>query len=260
MANLSHIVWTLLQPAHLLLLMLVAGWVLANFDGTRRLGHWFGGVATVLLVVIAIFPVGALLLGPLENRFPAPELPEHVDGIIVLGGGQNMMVTQSRGQVALNDNGERLLEAVGLFRRYPDAQHILTGGNGRRGMTEADVARLSFEVLGLETRAMLFEDRAANTHDNAVLTFEMIMPEPDEVWLLVTSAYHMPRSVGAFRQAGWNVVAYPVDYRTTGGAFGPLGPGLPGDLHDMTLAIHEYVGLLAYRLTGRMNSLFPAPR
>lgn len=256
---LSKAVWALLQPGHLLLFLFVAGWVMALFEGTRRPGLWLGGSATLLLVVISLLPLGALLLRPLENRFPDPEPLTRVDGIVVLGGGQNARVMNDRQRIALNDAGERLIEAGALIRRFPGARVIFTGGNGPQGMTEADVARRVFAAMGLDTGAIAFESQARNTVENARLALAIADPRPGEVWLLVTSAYHMPRSVGTFRAAGWNVLPYPVDYRLSREGSGLLSPGLDGNLRDLSTAMHEYVGLLAYRAMGRTEDLFPAP-
>ena len=259
MHTLSNIIWTLLQPGHLLLLVFVGSWTMTLFSGTRKLGMWLGGIATLALVILALFPVGALLLRPLENRFPQPNLPDHVDGIIVLGGGQNMKVTQTRGHITLNGSGERMIEVFVLSRRFPDARIVFSGGNGPTGLTEADVARMTFEELELSLDRVGFEDQAANTYDNAVLTFDAMHPESGETWLLVTSAWHMPRSVGVFRKAGWEVIPYPVDFRTTPEGSGLFGIGLYGNLRGLTLALHEYLGLAAYRLMDRTDELFPAP-
>ena len=229
MPTLSHIIWSVLQPGHLLLL------------------------------ILALFPIGTVLLRPLENRFPDPGLPDQVDGIIVLGGGQNMAVTRTRGHITMNGSGERLIEAVALSRRFPDVRIVFTGGNGPSGLTEADVARMTFEALGLSSDRVVFEDRSANTYDNAVLTYQAMTPKPGETWLLVTSAWHMPRSMGVFRKAGWQVIPYPVDFRTAPSGSGLFGVGLDGNLRGLTLALHEYLGLLAYRLMGRTDTLFPSP-
>jgi uncharacterized SAM-binding protein YcdF (DUF218 family) len=257
MQTLSHIIWTLVQPGHLLLLALVAGWVLAMFAGTRRVGLCLGGAAIAVLVLLALFPVGNALLRPLENQFTVPNLPDRVDGILVLGGGQNMEVTRSRGRVTLNGSSERLIEAVGLALRFPEAQIVFSGGNVTAGLTGADVTRQMFAELGLDPESVVFEDRADNTYDNAVLTYRDASPMPGETWLLVTSAWHMPRSVAVFRKAGWNVIPYPVDFHTTPSGNGLFGIGLSGNLESLTLAMHEYIGLLAYRLMGRTDELFP---
>jgi len=259
MQFLSHAVWSLLQPGHLLLLLFVGGWVLALFEATRRIGLWLGGLATVLLVVVALLPVGAMLLRPLENRFPGPVALEKVDGIVILGGGQNARVTVDRGRIALNDNGERLIEGAALILTHPEAEAIFTGGNGIPGQTEADVARKVFEVLGLDTDRIHFEAEATNTYDNAVLTRVLADPQPGETWLLVTSSWHMPRAVACFRAAGWDIVPFPVDYRHPAEGGAVFTPGLDRNLRDLAIAMREYIGLAAYRMMGRTTELFPRP-
>ena len=104
------------------------------------------------------------------------------------------------------------------------------------------------------------ESKSRNTVENAVFSKLLAMPQPNERWLLVTSAYHMPRAIGAFRHVGFAVEAYPVDWRTRGWRdaampFDRLSAGL--DRTDV--AIHEWIGLIAYRLSGRSSTLFPAP-
>jgi uncharacterized SAM-binding protein YcdF (DUF218 family) len=168
-------------------------------------------------------------------------------------------LTAERGRIALNDNGERLIEAAALILQYPDARIVFTGGNGEPGMTEADVTRRTFAALGLDVDRIAFESAAANTWDNAVLTHALARPAPGETWLLVTSAWHMPRAVGCFRKAGWRILPFPVDYRTPSEGGAIFTPGLDGNLRDLSLALHEYIGLVAYRLMGRTDELFPGP-
>ncbi len=86
----------------------------------------------------------------------------------------------------------------------------------------------------------------------------MAAPKPGERWLLVTSAYHMPRAVGAFRKVGFEVEAYPVDYRTHGNLWIPFDDAASG-LRRTDTATREWVGLLVYWLTGKSSALFPRP-
>jgi uncharacterized SAM-binding protein YcdF (DUF218 family) len=113
--------------------------------------------------------------------------------------------------------------------------------------------------MGLDTGRIVFEDRSRNTWENARYSYDLVKPQPGERWLLVTSAKHMPRSVGVFRKVGWPVIAYPADYLT--GRDGPLMPGFGflAGLDGLEKGTREWTGLIAYRLLGRTDTLFPSP-
>ncbi len=173
------------------------------------------------------------------------------------------MVSQPRGEVALNEAAERMTVIAELARRFPNARIVFTGGSGRiiyDGVTEASLAARLFESFGIAKERIVLEDKSRDTDENARFTKELLDPKPGERWLLVTSAHHMPRSVGVFRAAGFPVEAYPVDFRTRGAVdllrpFSNVGDGL----RRTDTAAREWVGLVAYRLTGRTDALFPAP-
>ncbi|HWP35303.1 MAG TPA: YdcF family protein [Thermodesulfobacteriota bacterium] len=251
------------DPGNALLLLLAVGTVLlwTRWPGPGRL---LVTLATAAGFLTALLPVGALLLAPLENRFPPAPLPARVDGIIVLGGSVDQLVAAARGRTALNDSAERLTSFVALARRYPTARLVVSGGSGRlvRPQVKEGVAvRLLFEELGVDQTRILFEERSRTTYENVRYARELVKPRPGETWVLVTSAAHMPRAVGCFRRAGWPVVPYPVDYRT-GGPVSSVSIALTpfGDRLDaLRYALHEWAGLVAYRLTGRTDRLFPGP-
>ncbi len=260
MFTLSQIARGLTQPGNALVLLLAFGLLLTLWRGTRRSGHRVMGVAAVLLVLIMLLPVGAWLLVPLENRFPRPEpMPETVAGIIVLGGGQDARLTVDRGAVTVNGAAERMIEGVGLMARYPDADVYFTGGLGVPGMTEADVAREFFSLMGADMDRIRFEMGARNTYENAILLHDLVEPAPGQIWLLVTSASHMTRSVASFRQAGWSVTAYPVDYQTPRAGDWRIGFSASGHLRGLDIALHEYIGLIAYWALGRIDDPWPGP-
>lgn len=200
----------------------------------------------------------------LEDRFPRPALPDRVDGIIVLGGMFDTRVARTRGVPELNEAADRVTTARALAFRYPQARILFSGGVAavlEEDIPETDVAEAFFAALELDPDRLLLDHRARDTFENAVYARELAQPQPGETWLLITSASHMPRAVGCFRVAGFDVVAYPVDYRT------PSGPALwrpstatTRNLEKVHFAIREYVGLLAYYLAGRTDALFPAPR
>ncbi|WP_157182289.1 YdcF family protein [Methylobacterium sp. WSM2598] len=203
-----------------------------------------------------------MLLRPLEERFPAAAELARVDGVVVLGGALAEGIRAERGAPGLNREADRLVAFAALARRYPAAKLVFAGGpaSGRReGLTEAQASRALLEEIGLPPGRLLVDDRSRSTWENAVEARALARPGPGETWLLVTSASHMPRAMGAFRRAGWPpLLAWPVAYRTTRRGAAALRP-LGAKLAAIDLAAHEWAGLLAYRLRGRSDRLLPAP-
>lgn len=257
----AKIFWLLASPLHLLLILLLAGLILSPL---WRHGQALALAAAIALALIVFSPASALLIRPLEDRFPGKsEIMPPPTGIIVLGGAVDEGVARARDQVALNDAAERMTEGAALARLYPEARLVFSGGSSALiddTAKEADVARRLWRELGVPESQTLFEDRSRNTYENALFTKELIDPKNGERWLLVTSAFHMPRAVGIFRALGIEVEAFPVDYRTFGDArdFRPPGDGARAILNFETAA-REWTGLLVYRLAGKTGVLFPAP-
>jgi uncharacterized SAM-binding protein YcdF (DUF218 family) len=255
----SKLFWAIMVPGNLLLLLLLAG-VLWLARSQRRRGLRLIGVVALLLLTIAVMPLGEWLAAPLEARFPMPSLPERVDGIIVLGGGVAARISRAHGQTALNSSGDRIVEAAILARRHPEARVVLSGGEGTMvayGEREAAFERALLIELGVAEKRIMLEDRSRNTYENAVFSREVAKPVPGEAWLLVTSAAHMPRAVGCFRHAGWKAVPYPVDFHT--GTFPRPDFALTDHLGLVDLTAKEWIALLAYRLLGRTDAFFPGP-
>lgn len=261
---LSKILLFLFQPSSVIA-VLICGGVALQWTRYRVGGRRLAAVGAGLLVVLGLSPLGGALILPLEERFPRPELSgsETIAGIIVLGGAEDGRVGGSRNVPSVNEAAERLSEGVVLARRFPQAKLIFTGGSAALLTTkpaEAEVARRYFEELGLEPSRLVLESSSRNTHENARLTYDLLQPKAGETWLLVTSAFHMPRSMGTFRKAGFNVRAFPVDYRTSGfdEIYEPFS-SIPEGLRRMDFVFKEYVGLVTYYLSGRSAALFPAP-
>lgn len=257
---LSKILWWLAAPANLLFFGLAAG-ILLLWTRWRRLGRNLASAAALLIAAVTVLPVGSWMMQALENRFPAVStLPDRIDGIVVLGGAANPWLTVERGQISLGDHAERLTEFAALARRYPEARLVFTGGTGyltRQDLKEADIIAPLWEQIGLDARRIQYENQSRNTYENAQLSRPLA--QPGETWILITSAFHMPRSVGCFRHAGWTILPYPVDYKT-GRSFGfDLSLNPAGRLMSLNAAAHEWLGLIFYRLTGKTDALFPGP-
>jgi uncharacterized SAM-binding protein YcdF (DUF218 family) len=250
-------------PSNLLITLGLVGIVLmaTRFDSA---GRRLAVAALILLAIVGLSPLGNAIILPLEDRFP-PWDGSHgaPDGIISLGGAFDTVSSSTRNEVGLNEAAERVTVMAELARRYPSARIVFSGGSGRLfvdDLNEAELAARIFDSFGIAKERITLEDKSRDTDENARFTKTLIQPKAGERWLLVTSAHHMPRAVGAFRAAGFPVEPYPVDYRTRGAIdiarpFASLGDGL----RRTDTATREWVGLVIYRLSGRTEALFPAP-
>jgi uncharacterized SAM-binding protein YcdF (DUF218 family) len=259
---LSKTLGVILLPTNMLLLLGLLGVILlvtryAAF-GRKLL------VACVLLLAICGFsPLGNLLLYPLESRFP-PWDPSHgaPDGIIVLGGPVDADLSVAHETPVIRSAPDRIVMGAELARKYPHARIVFSGGSANlisNDAKEADYAVEIFAALGIDKARLIVERSSRNTYENAAFSKVSVAPKPGERWLLVTSAFHMPRAVGLFRKVGFAVEPYPVDWRV--GGIGDLWfSQTAGDgLGRTDAAIREWIGLLAYRLAGRTDALFPGP-
>ena len=249
-------------PSNLLMAVGILGLALL-LTRFRRLASSLIVTSLVLIAFVGYSPLGRVLILPLEDRFP-PWNPAQgpPDGIVVLGGVIAPGISLARGAIALDDSAERITAAAELARRYPNARIIFSGGTAAlfKGVLEAPLAVKEFEALGVAHDRITAEEQSRNTIENAVFSRLIAQPKPGEHWLLVTSAFHMPRAIAAFRAAGFPIEAYPVDWRTRGpiDATAPFISMVDG-LRMTDFAVHEWVGLVVYRLTGKTRELFPAP-
>ena len=252
----SKLLGALLRPDTWIIIALAIV-VLALITQRRRLAVWVGGLTLFTLVTLTIIPLGNLLLQPIERSYPVNPSLSQVDGIIVLGGGEDARASVYWGQMQLNEGGDRYAAGVALARRFPDARLLFTGGSGAlrdvagAAVSEASIAERFLLEQGIDPERLLLESRSRNTAGNASLSLTLANPSADETWVLVTSAFHMPRAMRSFEAAGWSgLVAWPVDYRTARFT-DDIGWDLTRNLQVLNTAIREQVGQLAYSLTGR---------
>ena len=254
---LSKLLWIAVTPSNLLVGAALAGVLLKR----RRLA--IGALCAMLAA--GVLPAGPLLFHALESRFPVlPQAGLDPTGIVVLGGAVDDIVGRSRGQVSLDEAAERMTEAVALARLYPKARLVFSGGSNalvETGSTEAADALALWTQLGVDPSRITLEDRSRNTYENAVLTRALVKPGEGETWLLVTSAWHMPRAAALFRAADFKVTPYPVDFRTEKELARVLRPSrsIGHGLNLFDSALREWIGLAAYRLGGKTDAFFPGP-
>lgn len=231
----------------------------------RKAGSRILALGIVLLLICGYSPLGNLLLLPLTERFPAWSVGGRApDGIIILGGSIDPERSQARGSLEMDASAERIVTMLQLARRFPAARIVFSGGSANlieEPVPEAPIAGDLLEDFGTPRARIVLESESRTTAENAAFTRNLVSPKPGERWLLVTSAFHMPRSMGVFRKAGFDVEAYPVDWRTRGWSDATMPfTTLSAGLARTDVAIHEWVGLIAYWATGRSSELFPGPR
>ena len=258
----SKIGWLFVQPLSLAFLLLLAS-IIAGFMGLRRL-QLTGAALSALLLFVALFTTtGGLLLQQLEDRIPPAVVSTPPACLLVHGGGFEGAVTKVRGGVELNQAGERYLEMLRLARLYPDARIIVSGGDGSLMGGEEDdftIVRRLAAGFGLPESRFIPEALSRNTYENAVNSRLIMEREGFADCLMITSAFHMPRALGMMRKVGARVSPWPVDYRTDGRTGFRIDLTEPmSNAQKMATAVREWLGLAANYVSGRTESLFPAP-
>lgn len=250
----------LLMPSNLLLLLCAAGLVLM-VTRFRRTGIGLAAISFVALLLAGFLPLGTILIHQLEARFPQWQPSRGApDGIIILGGAISPNLSRVYGETVVNGHAGRILAIGKLARAYPNARIVYSGGDASltaSGAAETSALPSLLDSLGLPRDRVIMEGRSRNTEENAVFTKELVKPKPGERWLVVTSAWHMPRAIGCFRRIGFAVEAYPVSWRT--GKQVSLRPSVVFGygLAATDFAAHEWIGLVAYWITGRTSELLP---
>lgn len=261
-----HTLWQvgshLLSPTNALVAAIGLGLAMAALKGRSGFGTGLAALSATALCLIALLPVGNLLLAPLERRFPSPDhLPHRPIGILVLGGGVSLRDVAGTVRSQPNDAADRLFVAASLARQFPLAKVITLGGpiDPATGDAEADFAAVYLQQLGVPANRIIKERASADTFENARNATSLLHPKAADQWLLVTSAFHMPRAMGAFRRVGFHVIPQPADYRTVAGWKG-LSWSAATNLRLFDVAVHEWIGLGVYRRRGWIGEIFPGPK
>ncbi|MEI2300077.1 YdcF family protein [Ensifer sp. MJa1] len=258
----SKIFWLVAQPLSLSFLAALAG-LMAMAAGLRRIGVLFSGLGALTLFVTLFTAAGPYALQTLEDRFPRPAAPASLACIIVLGGAFENEVMAGRGGMEFNQAADRFIETVVLAKRYPEARILVSGGDGSFSGAyagDADASRGFLAAFGVSDERLIREEESRTTFENARNTKAILAENGLSNCALVTSAFHMPRSVGLFRALDIPIIPWPTDYRTSGNiglGFDFTQPSLNAQL--TTTAVREWIGLLAYYLSGRTPSMLPAP-
>jgi uncharacterized SAM-binding protein YcdF (DUF218 family) len=249
---LSKLMSAITQP--MFWLALWWAWALLMLQRWRRLAAAMLWGGLVVLGLLGFEAVPNALLRALENRYPVPTaeaVGRHV-GVMVLGGAtEHPDIYQAHGQVPLGGAAERMTVPVGLLRQHPQLQLVFSGGEGRllaTGVTEAELAKAFYQQQGVDMGRVVLEGGSRTTRENAIQVAAMLGERCKQPWLLVTSAWHMPRSVPEFETVGCQVTPYPVDFRT-GATTAWTEYSLARSLLLWQTALHEWLGLWVYGVT-----------
>ena len=258
----SKILGFMINPFNLVILLFFLGFALLFKKPVA--GRKLICIGVVILFICGLNYIPRCCMSILEDRIPAADIPDEVDGIIVLSGMVNRHSSHA-GLVELTSSADRIINGVILAKKYPKTKLIISGGTGsliqdERNLKEAEyLKRLSID-LGVKKERILVECESRNTHEHTEKLARLIPKEG--IWVLVTSAYHMPRAMGCFLKAGYHVLPYPVDYQNRLDKYygwSDLSAFWPstGNVLKITVALHEWVGLVAYHLIGYTDSFFP---
>lgn len=261
---LSKFLWFIVVPGNLIVLGIVIGIALL-WTRWQRLARGLLSLMALIILIISIIPLGPLAISIFEDRFSKPQIAnKQVTGIIVLGGVISPGLTVSRNELSFGTATERLVAFAELAKQHPDAKLVFTGGSGdpfHPELSEANLIRPFLASMRINLERVTFEGESRNTVENAQFTYELMKPKPTDNWILITSAFHMPRAIGCFRKAGWETIPYPVDYGTMANDERPsLHFNFTKGLSYLNAAVHEALGLIAYYITGKTDDLFPAPQ
>ncbi|HPF78830.1 MAG TPA: YdcF family protein [Alphaproteobacteria bacterium] len=247
-------------PLSLLWIMVAIGFALRFWK--RQWGNRLLILSGIIFLTVGFLPIGYNMVVFLENQYERPDpMPDKVDGIIVLGGAFNSGVSEKRGMMAANGNINRMIDFVDLMKKYPKATAIFAGGTGNiynPERKEADDAKAFLEMMGISLKNVIFERQSRNSYENIKFSQDLVKPKNGETWILVTSAFHMGRSMGVFKKLNWDVIAYPSGPKTTGEyILMPQPLGVSGSFYMLSTALKEFIGSAIYYFSGKSAFLFP---
>ena len=251
---LSKFLWLIFNPLNVLIIIIIIGY-LFNLFNLKFLSKFFYIFALFIFCISAVVPTGSYLYYLLEKNFHSQNyLPEKIDGILILSGATNPYLTKEHNQINLNDSVERLTESISLIKKYPTAKIIFSGGTGSLKYPDLDhayVAKIFFSNMGIDSNKIYYESKSRNTYENILFSKEIANPKINEKWLLVTSAFHLNRSLGVSEKLEWTFIPYAVDFKKSKKFLWKFSFNFLSNLSEFQEASHEWVGLFAYYLMGR---------
>lgn len=213
-----------------------------------------------------MYPISDWVIQPLESKFKQPStFPNEISAIIVLGGGEDLKRTLSWQDKKLKSElglaGDRYIATKFIANQYPEAPIIYSGGSGsvrlQSDQNESTIAKELFNILGIQN-PIIYESESRNTYENFRNT-KLLLPQTKGRYILITSAFHMPRSVAVARKFSIDVIPFPVDYRSNSDDLRTIDVDLFDHLKSLEAGWKEWIGLSVYYLTGKTEVFIPEP-
>ena len=256
---LSKIVWIILNPFNILLISILLGFLL-SFLSNKTFSKIIYSLTFIFFIITAVMPTGKFMIYQLEKKFHVLEpLPNKINGILILSGATNPVLTKEYNQISLNDSVERLTESIQLMKKYSNTKIIFSGGSGlinNQKLTHSEVAKLFFENFEVKLENIIYENKSRNTYENILFSKRIANPKIDENWLIVTSAFHMPRALNIAEKIDWKFIPYAVDYKIEKKFSWKPTIHFLSNITRFQAASHEWVGLIAYYWMGRSSKIF----
>ncbi len=256
---LSKFLWQVFNPFNSILFLLILSAVF-NFFKFFKVSKIILNFTFLLFFITGVLPTGSYLLYMLEKNYHNKmNLPEDVDGILILSGATNPFLSKEYDQISLNGSVERLTESVQLIKKYPKAKVFFAGGSRflqYPDLNHSAVAKKFFNSLDINVKNIYFENKSRNTYENIVFAKKKINPDKNEKWVLVTSAFHLKRAINVAEKLGWRFIPYPTDYKLPKKFIWKLSFDFSGNLGSFHQSSHEWVGIISYYIMGRSSKIF----
>ncbi len=239
------ITFCIVPPGIIIIFLIISAWLL------KKKWRLFNTGLAVAIYLISIEPVKDLFIIPLEDAYKVPQIEtiRTYDAYVVLGGGINENAPDLNGEGQLTS--ESLPRAVDAFRLYKIEKKpiILSGGRVYGKKPEAEIAKKFLISLGVDEKDIIIEENSRDTYENALLVKEILKNKGLEKIVLITSAFHMKRSVQLFKRHFSYILPYPTGYRTSRTDYNVISYMPNGEnIAYVAYSIKEYIGILFYKI------------
>lgn len=251
---LSKIIWYILNPFNIILIFFLLSFILSFFK-LKIISNFFYISTGIFFFISVILPTGSYLNYLLEKDYHFSNAhPKKIDGILILSGATNPLLSKEYNQIILNGSAERLIESILLINKFPNAKVVFAGGSGyifNQNLDHASVAKKLFENIGLKNKKIIYENKSRNTYENILFSKKLIKPKRNETWVLITSAFHLKRSLGIAKKLDWNFIPLATDYRKSKNFSWNLSFNFFNNMAEFQNASHEWIGIFSYYIMGR---------